>query len=62
MTEIEEEMIAVARSLQVVAEIDLVQETAIQVKIQKTSYITHFHYSPIKAYIPRTILTVIQLN
>ena len=33
-TEIEEEMIASARSLQVVAEKDLVQETAIQVGVQ----------------------------
>jgi hypothetical protein len=59
MTEIEEEMIASARSLQVAAEKDLVQETAIQVGVQIPENITHSNSSPIKGCNPRTVLTVI---
>jgi hypothetical protein len=59
MTEIEEETIASAGSLQVVAEKDLVQETAIQVGVQKPENITHSHSSPIIGCTPRTVLRVI---
>ena len=62
MTEIEEEMIASARSLQVVAEKDLVRETAIQVGVQKPENITHSYSSPVRGCTPRTELTVIRVN
>ena len=57
MTEIEEEMIGSAKSLQVVVEKDLVQETAIQVRVYKASFVTQFSSKQSMKDVPRALFT-----
>lgn len=55
-TEIEEEMIGSVKSLQVVAEKDLVQETAIQVGVYKALTGIQFQFVPLVKCMPHALL------